>query len=656
MKSLWDETEARAIGDSPLELRVYTSRLLGRDPDLVLAGGGNTSVKVRQTNLFGESEEVLYVKGSGLGLSNIGLDGFAPLRLDVLRKAITLKHLSDLDLVRLQSSALLDPTAPNPSLEAILHAALPFPYVDHTHPDVIVSLTNTAQGDALARRLYESRALVVPYFKPGFTLAKAVAELMERVNLARLDGLIVLNHGLFTFGQSAQESYQRTIELVNIAEEFLHQRFVAPKHPHTDVSVDLLFLAQLRREVAKTRGEAVIVGVDTSPEAHGFASMPRAGELATRGPLTPDHTIHIKPFPAMIRDNPVVSVADFAAAYKDYYQRRAHSGLTRLDPAPRWAIWPGCGLLACGRSATEVRTIMEIIRHTARAIQWGEALGGWQPVSEDHNFDVEYWELQQAKLQRDRAWPEFQGKVVLVTGAASGIGLACAREFYSRGASVVGLDISPTISEELNEPGQLGLVCNVIDAAALKAAVEMTVRTFGGLDILIPNAGVFPPSLRIEEMDESAWNRSMEINLTSQQRLLQYSIPYLKHGLDPNIVLIASKNVPAPGPGASAYSVAKAGVTQLARVAALELAGFGVRVNTIHPDAIFDTGIWTPEVLEKRARHYGLTVAEYKTKNLLHTELSSRNAAELVCAIAGSAFSKTTGAQIPIDGGNERVI
>jgi rhamnose utilization protein RhaD (predicted bifunctional aldolase and dehydrogenase)/NAD(P)-dependent dehydrogenase (short-subunit alcohol dehydrogenase family) len=622
----------------------------------VLAGGGNTSVKIRQVNVFGEEEDVLYVKGSGGQLSNIETEGFAAVRLEVLRKIIRLDHLPDVELVRLQRSALIDPAGPDPSLEAILHAIMPFTYVDHTHADAVLCITNTVGGDALARRLYGSHVLVVPYVKPGFALAKAVSQLVQGVSLDRLDGLIVLNHGVFSFGQTAQESYERMVRLVNVAEDYLHQHSVIEKTIDDDAMIDLLFLARLRREIATTRGEAVIAGVDSGPEARGFASIPQAGDLARRGPLTPDHTIHVKPFPAVIRDDPAASVSRFVSEYEAYFQRHAHPGLMKLDPAPRWAIWPDCGLLAFGRSAAEVRTIIDIARHTARAIQWAEALGGWQPVSEGHNFELEYWDLQQAKLKRSRARPEFQGRIVLVTGAASGIGLACAREFCNRGAAVAGLDINPGIVDKLDELGQTGIVCDVTDAAALKAAVERTARTFGGLDILIPNAGIFPQSLRIEEMDDAVWSRSMEINLNSQQRLLQYAIPYLKHGWDPSVVFIASKNVPAPGPGASAYSVAKAGVTQLARVAALELAGFGVRVNMVHPDAVFDTGIWTPEVIEKRARHYGLTVDQYKTKNLLHTELTSKNVAELVCAIAGTAFAKTTGAQIPIDGGNERVI
>ena len=259
-------------------------------------------------------------------------------------------------------------------------------------------------------------------------------------------------------------------------------------------------------------------------------------------------------------------------------------------------------------------------------------------------------------MPQNDIFPELQGKIALVTGAGSGIGLACATMLHEQGAVVVGLDINPEISKMFNQEDLLGITCDVTDTRAVKAAVEDTVRRFGGLDILIPNAGIFTATQKIEDLKEETWNRSMEINLSSNQRLLKICIPYLRQGINAAVVFISSKNVPAPGPGAAAYSVAKAGQTQLARIAALELGCDGIRVNVVHPNAVYDTALWTPEVLESRACHYGCTVEEYKTNNCLKTEVSSKDVAALVCAMVGPAFAKTTGAQIPIDGGNERVI
>ena len=250
----------------------------------------------------------------------------------------------------------------------------------------------------------------------------------------------------------------------------------------------------------------------------------------------------------------------------------------------------------------------------------------------------------------------FAGKVALVTGAASGIGRACAEAFSEAGAVVVALDIRPDVEALFNAEAQKGLVCDVTDEEALQEAVDEAVRLFGRLDIVVSNAGIFPPSKRLEEMQNETWSQSLEVNLTSHQKLIQASIPHLRQGTDATIIIVGSKNVAAPGPGAGAYSVAKAGLTQLARVAALELAEGGVRVNVVHPDAVFDTGIWTEEVLQKRAEHYNMSVEQYRTKNLLRTEITSKSVAEVVLALAGSAFAKTTGAQIPVDGGNDRVI
>jgi NAD(P)-dependent dehydrogenase (short-subunit alcohol dehydrogenase family) len=312
--------------------------------------------------------------------------------------------------------------------------------------------------------------------------------------------------------------------------------------------------------------------------------------------------------------------------------------------------------VAFGLSAKEASIVSDIARHTLRAIQWGEALGGWRALREDDVFAVEYWELEQAKLQKPGSGRALQGKVALVSGAAGGIGRAFAELLHLQGAAVVGLDVKPEIAAVFDQIDLVGHVCDVTDRAAVQEAVKAAVRRFGGLDIVVSNAGIFPASQAIAEMESETWEKSLEVNLSSHQRLLQACIPYLVQGLDPAIVIVGSKNVTAPGPGAGAYSVAKAGLTQLARVAALELASAGVRVNTIHPHGVFDTGLWTEDVLAERAAHYGMSVEEYKTSNLLGVQVTARDVALLGCALVGPAFAKTTGAQIPVDGGSDRVI
>jgi len=419
---------------------------------------------------------------------------------------------------------------------------------------------------------------------------------------------------------------------------------------------DLLMLSRIRRHVSQIRGAPLIAKLDQNAQACGFANLSNVASLAGRGPMTADHIIRTKPKPVILGKHVEKDIDQFACAYTDYFNRYASGQLSMLDPAPRWAVWPRHGTIAFGKTVKETRIVSDIVHHTIRAIQYAEDLGGWKPLTKKHIFDMEYWELQQAKLKLSEETPELQGKVAVVTGAASGIGLACVEGLKNRGAVVVGLDINPECKLILDESNCVGVNCDITDLKHVTESVEMTVRRFGGLDILVSNAGIFTANQKIENLDEQAWYQSLELNLSSHQRLLKTCIPYLKRGIDPAVVFVASKNVPAPGPGAAAYSVAKAGLTQMARVAALELGAYGIRVNIIHPDAVYDTALWTPDVLKQRAKHYGLTIEEYKTKNILKTEVSSRDVAELVCALVGQAFAKTTGAQIPIDGGNERVI
>lgn len=669
MKSQWNEQEAAQWANDPLGLRVYSSRLLGGDPALVLHGGGNTSVKTTATDIFGDEVDLLYVKGSGWDLGTIERPGFAPVRLDVARRMAEFATLSDGDMVKTLRSALLDPAAPNPSVETILHAIIPFTFVDHSHADAVVTIMNTPDGEARVRELYGPNMFIVPYVMPGFILARTVYEMTRDVDWKELDGILLLNHGVFTFGDDAKTSYERHIEIVTEAEAYLAAHATVHHPVATRKREDLLTLAKLRRAVSQARGTAMLARPDDSEAAVSLSNMENIGEIATRGLLTPDHVLRTRRIPVVLGDEETpdveAAIARYVDGYDAYFERNlktyhatfGEKALQKLDPAPRWAIWPGHGTVAFAPNGKDTTIINDINVHTQEAIQQAEGLSGWHTLDEFAIFEVEYWELEQAKATRQsKAGAPLQGKIAVVSGAASGIGKACVEALAAQGASVTALDINPAISTQFDNPNILGQICDVTDSTQLQEAVEETVRSFGGLDIVICNAGMFPKSQTIADMDGGAWARSMELNLTSHQRLIQYAAPYLKVGVEAAIVIIASKNVPAPGPGAGAYSVAKAGLTQLARVAALELGGDGIRVNVLHPNAVFDTGIWTPEVLESRAKSYGISVDDYKRNNLLKAEITSHDVAALACAMAGPLFGKTTGAQVPIDGGNERVI
>ncbi|MCC6303503.1 MAG: bifunctional aldolase/short-chain dehydrogenase [Gammaproteobacteria bacterium] len=659
MLNRWNDRTA-AEYTSPLALRVYTSRLLGQDPSLVLHGGGNTSVKETVRNLLGIEEEILYVKGSGWDLETIEEAGFPAVKLEHLIALARLPALSDMQMVNELRTHMTRASAPTPSVEAILHAVIPHKYVDHTHADALIAITNTAAGRERIAEVFGDDVVVIPYVMPGFDLARLCGERFAKESTSKTIGMVLMNHGIFSFGSTARESYERMIELVARAEDYLKRQGAwdlpapAPSAP-TEGPALRLALATLRRDASRAAGFPLLLVAQRDARSLDFARRPDLAVLTQQGPATPDHVIRTKRIPLLGRD-----VAAYVAAYQTYFEEhapRARDKKTMLDPAPRVVIDPEFGVCALGRSAKDAGIVADIYDHTIEILLRAQALGGYRALPAGDIFDVEYWDLEQAKLKSAGATPPFAGEVVLVTGAASGIGKACAEQFLKQGAAVIGFDIDAGVERVAHHPAYLGRVCDVTKEQELAAALEAGVRRFGGLDMLVLNAGIFPPSRRLEALDSREWRRVFDINLDANLNLLREAHPLLK--LSPRggrVVIIGSKNVAAPGPGVAAYSASKAALTQLARVAALEWGEDGIRVNSIHPDAVFDTAIWTDEVLQARAKNYGLTIENYKRKNILRTEIQSRDVAEMAIAMCGPLFSRTTGAQVPLDGGNDRVI
>ncbi len=503
MEDRWDAT-ASQLADEVAEC-VYCTRLIGADPSLVLHGGGNSSVKTTWHDITGREIPALRVKGSGWDMASIEAAGLTPLPIDRLHELLALDRLSDADMMRELAAARLDPAAPSPSVETLLHAFLPHRAVQHSHADAIVGITNTPGGADAVAEIYGDRVVVVPYVMPGFDLARLVQEVWADQAHDDTIGMVLLNHGLFTFGDDSATAYRRHVELITAAEQWL-ERHAPPDATATPPALPEVLvedLAELRRLMSEAAGAPLVVRRHTDEVVRRFVSRPDLGDLSQRGPLTPDHVIRTKRVPMVGRS--AADLASYAASYRDYveaHRARAREDITPLDGAPRVVLDPELGMLSAGRTAKDAQIAADIYHHTMPVLARAEDhLGGYAALPAGDIFDVEYWELEQAKLRLGGSLPEMAGMVGLVTGAASGIGRACAAALLGRGAAVAGLDRSPDVAEAFGGPAWVGIPVDVTDAPAQRDAVRAAVERFGGIDVAVVSAGVFGPSRPIADLD-----------------------------------------------------------------------------------------------------------------------------------------------------------
>jgi rhamnose utilization protein RhaD (predicted bifunctional aldolase and dehydrogenase) len=508
MKSLWNDKEANQF-KTDLDLRVYTSRLLGCDSSLVLHGGGNTSVKSTATNLFGQREDILYVKGSGWDLATIEAQGFAPVKMDMLLEMAKLDELSDTDMVKYQRLAMTNPSAPNPSVEAILHAIIPFKYVDHTHTDAVVTITNTDGGEDKIKEIYGENMLIIPYIMPGFVLAKLVYDMTRDIDWDKLDGMVLMNHGLFTFDDDAKKSYEKTIQLVTKAEDYLASRGATIDCKDTTATITPKSLASIRKEISTLKGGATISVFNDTKEAIAF-SRENIKQISQQGPLTPDHVIRTKRIPAILTDEYKLDLEKYVKSYTQYFNDNK-TNQTMLNPAPNFAIIQNNGTLSFGSTAKEVNIIKDINDHTFEAIIKAQKLGGYKALSPSDIFEVEYWSLEQAKLKKGGTKPQLNGKIAIVINDDEKTTSQVVKMLNSDGCAVVVLNKKNSVSDIVNTQVVKNLQCDILDEDEIQSAIEFTVKNFGGVDMVIGRG------------NEQFY------------KLLQ---PYLQLGIDPKIVAV----------------------------------------------------------------------------------------------------------------------
>ena len=680
MQSRFADRDAQAAVDCyakagigrDLALRVYTTRLLGGDRKLVLHGGGNTSVKLRMPDLAGDEADVLCVKGTGADMATIEPAGFSAVRLEPLRKLRSRETLSDDDMARVQRAYLIDPMAPSPSVELLLHAFVPHKFVDHTHPTALLSLIDQPNGIDLAREIYGDTLGIVRYVRPRFGLAKAAAAAFDAN--PKVAGLILHKHGIFTFGADAREAYERMIEMVTRAEQRLTKNRKAvfqpapiPQQiaPAVEVAPILRGACALQNDQGEGAHRRLILEFRSNDAILNFVNGTELARYGQQGVITPDHTIRIKGWPLIVAAPEAGPLQEFRAAaataarafidrYRSYFARhdaRAGGGKVMLDPLPRVVLVPGLGLFGLGRSARDARIAADLAEAAIEGIADAEAIGRFEPITEADMFDCEYWPIEQAKLGKAPDQP-LAGQIAVVTGAAGAIGAATAKAFAAAGAEVALLDVNVSAAIEQARaigPDALAVPCDVTDAASVRAAFDRVVTAFGGVDIAVSNAGAAWQG-RIGEVDEAILKKSFELNFYGHQRVAQNAVRImLAQGTGGCLLFNVSKQAVNPGANFGPYGLPKAATLFLVRQYALDYGADGIRANAVNADRI-RSGLLTDDFVKQRAQARGISEQAYMTGNLLGREVTADDVAQAF--LAQALALKTTADVTTVDGGN----
>jgi len=679
MKSRWSDADAQEfveryapgnIGED-IALRVYTTRLLGGDPRLVLHGGGNTSVKTRMKDLVGDSVEVICVKGSGWDMGNIEPAGLPAVKLAPLRRLRALDHLSDEDMVNYQRINLLDSGAPNPSVETLLHAFLPHKFVDHSHSNAVLSLTDQPDGESIAREVYGGRVAYVPYTIPGFALARRVADVFAQHS--DVEGLVLLQHGIFTVGETAREAYERMIAFVTLAEERLARgrKSLVPVSLPKELARTAQFAPILRGACAIARDERAgtvkrqILCFRTSPSILDYVNGAELARYSQQGVVTPDHTIRTKNWPLLVpapeeeslaawKGEVEQAVARFVEHYRDYFARnnaRAEPKKTPLDPLPRVILVPGRGLFGLGATAKDAAIAADIAENTIEVITDAEATGRYRPIPEADMFDVEYWSLEQAKLGHAAEKP-LARQVAVVTGGGSGIGAATAKALARAGGEVAVLDrdraAAAFVARDCGKTA-LAIACDVTKPDSVRSAFQDVAKAFGGVDIVVSNAGAAWQGT-IGTVDDATLRQSFELNFFAHQTVAQNAVRMMKmQGTGGCLLFNVSKQAVNPGRDFGPYGLPKASTLFLMKQYALDHGRDGIRANAVNADRV-RSGLLTDSMIASRSEARGLSEKDYMGANLLGREVTAEDVADAFVFLATA--TKTTAAILTVDGGN----